>query len=286
MIVLRHIVRFHSKVRVLAFRDSVGLIHETAVPSTVPATPAIASGERGRFSENGGPPPLQNGIAPVRLLVSEIETTHDPLGGTPRMGHYTGPKARINRRLGAMVFESAGAVRSAERRPDPPGMVTRRRKQSNFALALAEKQKIKYYYGLRERQLRNLFDKARRMKGNTGEQLLILCERRLDNVVRRAGFTVTRPQARQGIAHRHFQLNGRTSQTPSILVRQGDVVRVRKRPNLQGIYRELAQASTSTHCEFLSADSENLEVVVTTLPTFEDVSLPVDVGQVVAFLSR
>jgi small subunit ribosomal protein S4 len=202
------------------------------------------------------------------------------------MGNYTGPKARINRRLGAMVFESTGAVRSAERRPEPPGMASRRRKLSNYALALAEKQKIKYYYGLRERQLRKLFDKARRLKGNTGEQLLILCERRLDNVVRRAGFALTRPQARQGIAHCHFQVNGRTSQTPSILVRQGDVVRVRKRPNLQGIYRELAQASSSTRCDFLSADPENLEIIVTGVPTFEDVSLPVDVGQVVAFLSR
>jgi small subunit ribosomal protein S4 len=202
------------------------------------------------------------------------------------MGRYTGPKGRINRRLGTQVFENSGALKALEKRDYPPGMAQRRRKVSNYGLALAEKQKIKFYYGLREQQLMKYFTRARQIKGNTGEQLLILCERRLDNVVRRAGFTVTRPQARQGIAHRHFQLNGRTSQTPSILVRQGDVVRVRKRPNLQGIYRELAQASTSTHCEFLSADSENLEVVVTTLPTFEDVSLPVDVGQVVAFLSR
>jgi len=202
------------------------------------------------------------------------------------MGHYTGPKARINRRLGAMVFESAGAIRSAERRPDPPGMVTRRRKKSNYALALAEKQKIKYYYGLREKQLRSLFDRARRMKGNTGENLLILCERRVDNVIRRAGFALTRPQARQGVAHRHFQINGKTMQTPSIRVRPGDVIRVRNRPNLQTLYKDVAESSTAQPAEFLSTDPSKLEIVVSAYPTFEDVSLPVDVGQVVAFLSR
>ena len=94
-----------------------------------------------------------------------------------------------------MIFESSGAVRAAERRDYPPGMSQRRRKPSNYALGLLEKQKIKYYYGLRERQLRRYFDAAKRLQGNTGEQLLVLCERRLDNVIRRAGFADTRPQA-------------------------------------------------------------------------------------------
>lgn len=162
----------------------------------------------------------------------------------------------------------------------------RRRKISNYGLALAEKQKIKYYYGLREKQLRRCFDRARRMKGNTGEQLLILCERRLDNVIRRAGFTITRPQARQGAAHNHFQLNGRTVSIPSICVRPGDVISVRKRPNLQKIYKEIIESSTVPQCNWIAFDPESLEAKVLTNPTFEDVSLPVDVGQVVAFLSR
>ncbi|MEO1995741.1 MAG: 30S ribosomal protein S4 [Planctomycetaceae bacterium] len=111
------------------------------------------------------------------------------------MGRYTGPKGRINRRLGAQVFESGGAIRALEKRENPPGMARRRRKISNYGLALTEKQKIKFYYGLRDKQLRRYFAKARRLKGNTGEQLLVLCERRLDNVVRRAGFAVSRPMA-------------------------------------------------------------------------------------------
>ncbi len=202
------------------------------------------------------------------------------------MGHYTGAKARINRRLGAAVFESAGALRAFEKRDFPPGMHTRRKKPTNYGLALTEKQKIKYYYGFRERQLRKYFKEGRRLKGNTGENLLILCERRLDNVVRRAGFTKTRPQARQGIVHSHFQLNGRTVNKPSIMVNPGDVITLRNRPNLQKMYREVVDNHHTEGCDWISFDEKELKAIVTSLPTYDDVSLPVDVGQVVAFLSR
>jgi small subunit ribosomal protein S4 len=153
-------------------------------------------------------------------------------------------------------------------------------------MALSEKQKIKYYYGLREQQLRKYFAKAKRLKGNTGAHLLILCERRLDNVVRRAGFAATRPQARQGIVHGHFQLNGRTVTRPSIQVRAGDVVTVKNRPNLRQLYQQLAASGNHPGCNWISFDLEALKAIVTSLPTAEDVSLPVDVGQVVAFMSR
>ena len=202
------------------------------------------------------------------------------------MGRYTGPKARINRRLGFQVFENAGARRAAERKDNPPGMVQRRRKPSIYALALVEKQKIKYYYGFREKHLRRYFDKARRMKGNTGENLLVLCERRLDNVVRRAGLALTRPQARQGIVHGHFLVNGRRVDRPSFQVRAGDKITVKNRPNLKKIYGELASAGEAVTCSWITSDTDSLSAVVTSLPTFDDVSLPVDVGQVVAFLSR
>ena len=202
------------------------------------------------------------------------------------MGRHTGPKARINRRLGAMVFESSGAIRSAERRDYPPGMSQRRRKPSNYALALIEKQKIKYYYGLRERQLRRYFDAAKRLQGNTGEQLLILCERRLDNVIRRAGLAETRPQARQGASHGHFQVNGRTVTVPSIRINAGDVISVRNRPNLKSLYAAKVASSSTNDTDWIEVDVDNLTVTVTALPSSEDVSLPVDVGKVVVFLSR
>ncbi len=203
------------------------------------------------------------------------------------MGRYTGPKGRINRRLGTQVFENSGAIKAQEKRDYPPGMVQRRRKISNYGLALMEKQKIKFYYGLREKQLLKYFNRARRIKGNTGEQLLVLCERRLDNVVRRAGFTATRPQARQGIVHSHFQVNGVTVNKPSIIVRPGDVITVRNRPNLKKLYESILESSGSIQpTDWINFDAKELSATVTTLPMFEDVSLPVDVGQVVAFMSR
>lgn len=202
------------------------------------------------------------------------------------MGRYTGPKARINRRLGFQVFENAGAIRAFERKEYPPGMAQRRRKTSIYGLALLEKQKIKYYYGLREKHLRKYFDKARHIKGNTGENLLILCERRLDNVVRRAGFTLTRPQARQGVVHGHFLVNGRRVDRPSFLVKPGDVVTVKNRPNLKKLYQELGTQGSDQGCSWINFDSGELKAVVISLPTFDDISLPVDVGQVVALLSR
>ena len=202
------------------------------------------------------------------------------------MGRHTGPKARINRRLGAMIFESSGAVRAAERRDYPPGMSQRRRKPSNYAIALLEKQKIKYYYGLRERQLRRYFEAAKGMQGNTGEQLLMLCERRLDNVIRRAGFADTRPQARQGASHGHLQVNGRTVTVPSIRINAGDVISVRNRPNLKTLYGSLLDSGSTNDADWIDVDTDNLSATVTALPTAEDVSLPVDVGKVVVFLSR
>ena len=202
------------------------------------------------------------------------------------MGRYTGPKGRINRRLGTQVFENSGALKALEKRDYPPGMAQRRRKVSNYGLALAEKQKIKFYYGLREQQLMKYFTRARQIKGNTGEQLLILCERRLDNVVRRAGFTATRPQARQGIVHSHFQVNGTTVNKPSILVRPGDVITVRNRPNLKKLYESIQESGPIQPTNWINFDAKELSANVITLPMIEDVSLPVDVGQVVAFMSR
>jgi small subunit ribosomal protein S4 len=202
------------------------------------------------------------------------------------MGRYTGPKGRINRRLATMVYESAGAIRAAERRETPPGMYGRRKKFSTYGAGFAEKQKIKFYYGIREAQLRRYFEMARKTKGNTGETLMLLLERRLDNVVRRAGFAHTRPQARQGIVHSHFQLNGRTVATPSIVVHAGDVITVRNRPNLQAAYRAIVDSTSSQRCEWISFDTDGLKAIVTSLPGSSDISIPVDVGQIITFMAR
>lgn len=202
------------------------------------------------------------------------------------MARHHGPKARINRRLGMMVYENAGAIRAWERRDTPPGMHTRGRRPSNYGLGLLEKQKIKHYYGLGERQLRRYFVKAGRTKGNTGELLLTTCERRLDNVVRRAGFTKTRPQARQGIVHGHFQVNGITVDKPSYMLRPGDTITVRSKQGLQAFYRSLAEEVGAETLDWVTFDPETLRATVQGLPGADDISLPIDVNIVVEFLSR
>jgi small subunit ribosomal protein S4 len=202
------------------------------------------------------------------------------------MARYTGPKARVNRRLGALIYESAGATRAADRRNSPPGMHVRGRRPSNYGLALMEKQKIKHYYGLGERQLRRYFEAVSRKPGNTGELLLLMCERRLDNVVRRVGFAKTRPQARQGVSHGHFRVNGVKVTVPSYLLRPGDIVEVRNRENLKNVYRGVIANATPDPLDWVTFDTENLKATVLGLPGPSDISLPVDANAVVEFLSR
>ncbi len=202
------------------------------------------------------------------------------------MGHYVGPKGRVNRRLGAMIYENHGAVKAFERRNYPPGMHTRRGKLSNYGIALNEKQKIKHYYGLGERQLRRYFEIASNMTGNTGTNMLLICERRLDNVVRRAGFTVTRPQARQGIVHCHFRVNGQKVNKPSFLVRPGDVVTVRPRSAIQEVYRNIIESTRVEPVNWVNFDPNELTATVNGYPGPQDISLPVDVTAVIEFMSR
>jgi small subunit ribosomal protein S4 len=149
-----------------------------------------------------------------------------------------------------------------------------------------EKQKIKHYYGVGERQLRRYFENVRHKTGNAGMMLLLTCERRLDNVIRRAGFTKTRPQARQGVAHGHFQVNGVKVTNPSYLLRPGDVITIRNRENLLQLYRDLADQSQGQKPDWVAFDSETLRATVQGLPGQADVSLPVDVNVVVEFMSR
>jgi small subunit ribosomal protein S4 len=204
------------------------------------------------------------------------------------MSRYTGPKGRVNRRIGMLIYENGGASRAMERRGNqPPGMHTRAKRPSNYGKALTEKQKIKHYYGLGERQLRRYFEKAGKMKGNTGENLLIICESRLDNVIRRVGLTATRPQARQGVAHGHFRVNGVKVDRPSYMLRPGDVVTIRPQLNVLTLYRNITgQGVEGQGIEWAKLDSENLTINVTGAPGASDISLPVDGNVVVEFMSR
>ena len=161
------------------------------------------------------------------------------------MARYTGPKTKIARKFGEAIF---GEDRSFEKRNYPPGQHgsgKRRGKKSEYAIQLMEKQKAKYTYGILERQFSNLFKKASRSKGITGEVLLQLCESRLDNVVFRLGIANSRRAARQLVSHRHITVNGDIVNIPSYSLKEGDVVAVReKSKSLQAIENSLASSST------------------------------------------
>ena len=203
------------------------------------------------------------------------------------MARYTGAKGRINRRLQATIYESSGAIKALDKRPQPPGMHTRFRRPSNYGTALMEKQKIKHYYGLGEKQLRRYFTKATRQKGNTGQNLLLICEQRIDNVIRMVGLTKTRPQARQGVAHGHFFVNGAKMDRPSYQVRPGDVISIRPKANLLRYYKTVRESGVDGEgIDWVAFDSEKLSVTVQNTPTAEDITLPVDANTVVEFLSR
>lgn len=160
------------------------------------------------------------------------------------MARYTGPKSKIARKFGEAIF---GDDKSFEKKNYPPGQHgnnRRRGKKSEYSVQLMEKQKAKYTYGILEKQFRNLFAKANRSKGVTGEVLLQLCESRLDNVVYRMGVSPTRSGARQLVSHRHITVNGELVNIPSYNLKAGDVVGVReKSKSLQNIQDSLAASS-------------------------------------------
>ena len=187
------------------------------------------------------------------------------------MARYTGPKTKIARKFGEAIF---GEDKAFEKRNYPPGQHgnnRRRPKKSEYAIQLMEKQKAKFTYGILERQFRNLFDRASRSKGVTGEVLLQLCESRLDNVVYRLGIAPTRSAARQLVNHRHITLNGSVNNIPSTHIKEGDVVGVReKSKSLEIVERSVAQ-STSVQ-EWLSWNEAALEGTLVSVPTREQIS--------------
>jgi small subunit ribosomal protein S4 len=175
-----------------------------------------------------------------------------------------------------------------ERRESPPGQVHQRRgKLTDYGQHLREKQKVKHFYGVLERQFRRYFQHAVRVKGNTGDALMMALERRLDNVVHRLGFGQSRAQARQVIRHGHITVNGRRVDIPSYEVRAGDVIRAKNRAkSLDLIRASLAEADRDVP-DFLSrGDSQIPEGVVGRLPAADDISIPVQTQLIVELCSR
>jgi len=192
------------------------------------------------------------------------------------MARYTGPKTKIARKFGEAIF---GEDKSFEKRNYPPGQhgnSRRRGKQSEYAIQLKEKQKAKYSYGILERQFRNLFERAQRSKGITGEVLLQLCEARLDNVVFRLGISPSRRGARQLVSHRHITVNGGLVNIPSYSLKPGDVVGVReKSKSLVAI--ESSLAAKSSVYEWMSWNSETFEGRFVSVP--ERIQIPENINE-------
>ena len=181
------------------------------------------------------------------------------------MARYTGPKTKIARKFGEPIF---GDDKSFEKRNYPPGQhgnARRRGKKSEYAVQLMEKQKAKFTYGILERQFRNLFEKASRSKGVTGEALLQLCESRLDNVVFRFGLSPSRSGARQLVSHRHITINGSILNIPSYQVKVGDIIGVREKSKSLNIIVEAKGKDVSAY-EWLSWNKDQLQGTFITVP--------------------
>ena len=186
------------------------------------------------------------------------------------MARYRGPKTKISRKFGEPLF---GEDRTLEKKNYPPGQhgnAKRRGKKSEYAIQLMEKQKAKYTYGILERQFRNIYDKANRGKGVTGELLLQLCESRLDNVVFRMGLSNTRDGARQLVSHKHILVNGSIVNIPSYTLRTGDKVSIReKSKSLKAVESSLRE--NISEYEWIKFNRERLEGEFISLPEREQI---------------
>ena len=202
------------------------------------------------------------------------------------------PVCRLCRREGIKLFlkgiRCTGDKCAIERRNHPPGMHTRRRpKLSDYGLQLREKQKTKRIYGMLERQFRVFFDRASRAPGATGEKLVELLERRLDNVVYRLHWASSRNEARQLVLHGHISVNGRAVNIPSFLVRVGDKIQIRsKEKNVKRVKATLEMLQDRPVVEWLRFDAPALAAEVLRLPTKADAGLPVEESLIVELFSK
>ena len=207
------------------------------------------------------------------------------------MARYTGPVCRLCRRVGEKLMLKGDKCLTnctLEKRPKPPGQqVASRRRISDRGLQLKEKQKARFTYGMLEKQFRRFFAEAERQPGITGDNLLVLLERRLDNVAYRLGFADSRAQARQLVKHGHIMLNGRKTDIPSALVKEGDTISWKKTSTESEYYKLLVQHIESvTVPGWLSLDKGNLSGQVISTPTPDDIEAKIDGKTIVEFYSR
>ena len=211
------------------------------------------------------------------------------------MARYTGPKCRLCRREGMKLFLKGERCFSAkcafEKRDYPPGESGRRaqfrRRESDYGEQLREKQRIRRVYGVLERQFRRYYEQAEQLRGQTAQNLLMILERRFDNVVYRLGFADSRDQARQLVVHGHFMLNGRRHTVPSALVKIGDVISVREESRSNGYFRGISEVlEHETVADWLSLDVANLSGTVEALPSGEALEISLDPQLAVEYYSR
>lgn len=202
---------------------------------------------------------------------------------------YTGPKARLCRREGINIFGSPKYTKALQRNGNIPGMHGggRKAKETEYGKQLREKQKAKRTFGITEKQFRRYFDSALRSKSVTGETLFQLLERRLDNVLYRAGFALTRMQARQFATHGLFMVNGRRVDVPSIQLRVGDKIEVRAKSKTSPIFtRNKEEQSSYKAPSWLKADPNKLIIEVVELPGGQHYEQFIDTQLIVEFYSR
>jgi len=201
------------------------------------------------------------------------------------MARYTGPSTKIARKFGEPIF---GPDKYFERRNFPPGqhgLAKKRKKSSEYGTQLKEKQKVKYTYGLLERQFRNLYEKASKMKGIKGENLIMLLESRLDNLVYRMGIAPTRAAARQLVSHRHIVVNGEVNSIPSVLVKPGDVIGVRERSKSLEVIQASLAASANKY-SWLEWDSNSLSGKFLNVPVRAEIPETINEQLIVELYSK
>jgi len=204
------------------------------------------------------------------------------------MARYTGPKVKISRRLGVNVFENEKGRKALEKRPYPPGEHgrSRRRQASEYSMQLAEKQKAKFTYGVLERQFSNLYKEASKRDGVTGENLMRFLEMRLDNVVFRANWASTRPQARQFVNHGLIDVNGKRVDIPSYRVRKGDVISLRDKAKSMIVIRHNLDTLDARTPPWLENGAEGMSITVRDLPLREHIDVPVREQLIVELYSK